>query len=262
MLAVSRPVPTGVGWALEPKLDGYRAVVHVGEQVRVLSRPGRDMTSSLPQIRGLGEVVPAGTVLDGEVVSGDGRPSSFYGLGAEPAHAPRRRGQVTFVAFDVLALAGARITASPYHERRAALESLALSSEAWCTVSSWADVAAESLLEVCVRLDVEGLVAKRLSAPYRPGRRSTDWLKAKTAAWRAVHAPLRHGHVRPAQTTSGRLRRTLGAGQAEADAEMRVTMVSGAGPELPRRGLAAKMPRAPGFTRCPAGPAEAHHRSP
>ncbi len=92
-----------------------------------------------------------------------------------------------------------RPSPAPYHERRAVLESLALSSEAWCTVSSWTDVGAESLLEVCVRLDVEGLVAKRLSAPYRPGTRSTDWLKLKTAAWRAVHAPLRHGHVRPAQ---------------------------------------------------------------
>lgn len=43
-------------------------------------------------------------------------------------------------------------------------------------------------------LGLEGLVAKRVDSPYRPGERSADWLKLKTAEWRQVHAPLRHDH--------------------------------------------------------------------
>jgi ATP-dependent DNA ligase len=40
--------------------------------------------------------------------------------------------------------------------------------------------------------ELEGIVAKRLDSRYRPGDRSRDWVKAKTAAWRAMHAPARN----------------------------------------------------------------------
>ena len=40
--------------------------------------------------------------------------------------------------------------------------------------------------------DVEGVVAKRADSPYRPGVRSGDWLKLKTAEWKSAHAPMRH----------------------------------------------------------------------
>jgi ATP-dependent DNA ligase len=47
-------------------------------------------------------------------------------------------------------------------------------------------------LHACAEHDVEGIVAKRVDSPYRPGERSGDWLKMKTADWRAEHAPRRH----------------------------------------------------------------------
>jgi ATP-dependent DNA ligase len=37
--------------------------------------------------------------------------------------------------------------------------------------------------------DVEGIVAKRTDSRYRPGKRSSDSLKLKTADWRTMHAP-------------------------------------------------------------------------
>jgi ATP-dependent DNA ligase len=46
-------------------------------------------------------------------------------------------------------------------------------------------------MEACVSLGLEGMVAKPADSPYRPGVRSDDWLKLKTADWRAVHAPKR-----------------------------------------------------------------------
>ncbi|HWI03746.1 MAG TPA: hypothetical protein VNT52_07965, partial [Acidimicrobiales bacterium] len=81
MLATASRALLGEDWAFEPKLDGWRAVVHVrGGGVAVYSRPGRDMTHSLPQLAGLADAVPDGTVLDGEIVAGSGRAWSFYYL--------------------------------------------------------------------------------------------------------------------------------------------------------------------------------------
>ena len=48
------------------------------------------------------------------------------------------------------------------------------------------------LLDACSELGVEGVVAKRVDSPYRPGERSGDWLKLKTAEWKTAHAPMRH----------------------------------------------------------------------
>ena len=77
MLATASRKLEGGGWAFEPKLDGWRALLHVGEEVTVYSRPGRDITRDLPQLAGLaGGAVPAGTVIDGELVAGSGRASS------------------------------------------------------------------------------------------------------------------------------------------------------------------------------------------
>lgn len=191
MLACVGGLLRGGSWAFEPKLDGWRVAVHIGDGVRVLSRPGRDISDSLPALGGLAEAVPIGTVLDGELVSGSGGADSFYRLAADLAAADRRRRPLTFVAFDVLALAGERVTAMPYAERRELLVGLGLAGPAWCTIPSWTEVAADELLAACESLDVEGVVAKSTASPYRPGRRSPEWGKLKTTSWRRRHAPRR-----------------------------------------------------------------------
>ena len=48
------------------------------------------------------------------------------------------------------------------------------------------------VLRVCAEYDGEGFVAKPVDSPYRPGERSSDWLKLKTADWRTAHASQRH----------------------------------------------------------------------
>ena len=50
----------------------------------------------------------------------------------------------------------------------------------------------QMILDACARHGLEGIVAKRTDAPYRPGTRSRQWLKVKTADWRERHAPMRH----------------------------------------------------------------------
>lgn len=205
MLATVGRRPEGDAWAYDAKLDGWRAIVHLGaSSVEVYSRPGRDISAAVPGLRSLADVVPVGSVLDGELVAGGGGASSFYGLATLMATRPVRRAtEVSFVAFDLLALDGRRTTAAPYRERRRLLEELALSGPAWCTSRCWTDVCLGDLLAACEGLDVEGVVAKRLDSRYRPGQRSRDWVKVKTPAWRTDHGPYRHDHDRGAATAGG-----------------------------------------------------------
>ena len=119
------------------------------------------------------------------------------GKGARPtstvcrrASLRNRRVPLTFVAFDVLAFDGPVID-KPYAERRALLDSLGLHADNWCTVPQLYGSVLD-VMSACVEHDVEGVVAKRTDSPYRPGERSSDWLKLKTADWREMHGPRRH----------------------------------------------------------------------
>lgn len=176
-------------WALEPKLDGWRAIVHVAPGgVSVYSRPGREMSASLPHLGALCEAIPPGTVLDGELVAGSGRAASFYRLA--PGLSAKRE-QPTFAAFDLLAVAGRSVTSAPYEERKQLLSDLHFVGRGWCTLPVWTDVAVLDLVTVCEAHGVEGIVAKRLGSTYRPGQRSEEWRKIKTLSWRLDHGPFR-----------------------------------------------------------------------
>jgi bifunctional non-homologous end joining protein LigD len=67
-----------------------------------------------------------------------------------------------------------------YEERRTALESLRLSGETFITTESFRDVSGQDILKAAIQNGLEGVVAKRRGSPYRPGRRSTDWVKVKS----------------------------------------------------------------------------------
>ena len=195
MLAAGQParVPPA-SWALEPKPDGWRALVYTEDgQVEVRTRRGRSITKQVPELAGLADHLGRPCVLDGELVAGAGRPWDLYRVA--PRLARRREHlasarRLTFVAFDVLWLDDGTVTALPYAERRPLLEGLDVAGPAWATVGSF-DEPVDEVMEACASLGLEGVVAKRTDSPYRPGVRSEDWLKLKTADWRAVHAPRR-----------------------------------------------------------------------
>lgn len=136
MLATSRAPMEAHGWAVEPKLDGWRAMVYVEDVLRVCTRSGRGVTSSLPELAGIADAVPNGTILDGELVAGQGRAEDFYRLGPSMM-AKRRANPLTFVAFDVLHLAGESTVGLTYTDRRRLLEVLEFEGPNWCTVPSF-----------------------------------------------------------------------------------------------------------------------------
>jgi len=175
-------------WGYEIKWDGVRAIAYCEPgHLRLESRNLRDVTKQYPEIgRIVGELGGHPTVLDGELVANDehGRPS-FQRLqrrihvGSE-TEVRRRQGEVpvTYVIFDLLHFDGRSLLELGYEERRAELERLGLDGDSWQTPSYHRGDGA-ALLAASKAQGLEGIVAKRLASPYRPGRRSRDWLKVK-----------------------------------------------------------------------------------
>ncbi len=182
-------------WAYEYKWDGVRAVVYVdGGRIRALSRSDRDVTASYPELRGLGEALGSlQTVLDGEIVALDkaGRPS-FEALqprmnAAQPNRIRRLAESVpvTYMIFDLMHLDGHSALEIPYHDRRRLLEGLELTGAHWATAPSQAGGGA-AVQEAARKGGLEGIVAKRLDSPYRPGRRDPSWAKVKNFRTQSV----------------------------------------------------------------------------
>ena len=174
-LALSRKaLPEGEGWAYEPKWDGFRALAFVaGDDVYLQSRGGKPLRRYFPEL-----VFPEGEyVLDGElVILGSDGAEQFDALQNRLHPAESRVAMLAketpavFRAFDLLAIGSESAMASPMRERRATLESL---------MDSWKDPGTVELTPFTVDPEAaqpwlqggEGVIAKELDAPYRPGER-------------------------------------------------------------------------------------------
>lgn len=185
MLAIAGDPPAGTGWAVEFKWDGVRAVTAVaGDRLRVRSRLGNEITAGYPELAGLGELLggrPA--LLDGELVTLDAAGRPDFGLLQHRMHvrtppAPMvARIPVSYLVFDLLVLDGEPLLAQPYDRRRELLDGLGLQGPHVRVPPSTPDVPAAQLLQVARAHGLEGVVAKRRTARYEPGRRSPAWVK-------------------------------------------------------------------------------------
>jgi bifunctional non-homologous end joining protein LigD len=188
MLARSGAPTDAEAWAYEVKFDGMRAQVRLERgQLCLRSRPGRDCTEAFPELVELSAGLRKRRVLlDGELVclSDEGDPdfarlrARLRSTGRE-ARLAARRAAATFLAFDLLHLDGRSTRELPYAVRRALLAELALDGPGWRTPRAFAAAEGASLLEATRERGLEGVVAKRLDAPYLPGVRSAAWMKHK-----------------------------------------------------------------------------------
>ncbi len=189
MLARSGALPRDEqAWAFEVKWDGIRTLLFCDHgHIELQGRNGTDFTPRYPEVRELARALGARRIiLDGEIVAFDeaGRPSferlqSRMHLGSDSAVKRRMRDiPATYVAFDLLYLDGRPTMALTYEERRGVLEALGLEGPAW-RVPAYHPGDGSSLLAATKELGIEGIVAKRLSSIYEPGRRSSGWVKIK-----------------------------------------------------------------------------------
>ena len=202
MLASPTPTPpTGPLWRHELKWDGVRAIVRVeSSRVTIATRSGKDCTRSFPEITESGLADFSDLILDGEIVALVNDRPDFSAVmhrlsprvphmrasaAVSPAVPARDRdaertpaaGTVVFIAFDILAAAGHDVTALPWHQRRELLEGIGLDDLGAVQVPPVFDDPG-ALLAATAQAGLEGIVSKRLDAPYRPGVRSEDWLKS------------------------------------------------------------------------------------
>ncbi|HEV7211121.1 MAG TPA: non-homologous end-joining DNA ligase [Blastococcus sp.] len=195
MLATSGELPDDdAAWGYEFKWDGVRAVAAVhGGELSLRSRKGTDITVRYPELGRLPDVLAAhDAVVDGEIVAMDasGRPdfgalqNRMHRTGPEvgrmAAAAP-----VTYLVFDLLAWDGEDLLGRPYAERRERLDELAVAGHRWAS-TPWFRGGGSGVHAASLENGLEGIVAKRLASPYRPGARSPDWRKVKNFRSQAV----------------------------------------------------------------------------
>ena len=183
------------GWAFEMKWDGVRTVAYLADgQVKLLSRKGRDDTAAYFEIaEALARLDVRSAILDGEVVVLDASGRPDFGLLQNRINLTRpadiQRLAQTFPAhlmlFDILELNGRSLVQQTYDERRAVLDQLTgLGPRIQLPPIFDGDLQAAQDTSRTLRL--EGVVAKRRSSAYEPGRRSTNWRKIKEHPMQAV----------------------------------------------------------------------------
>ncbi len=173
--------PSGEGWISEVKFDGYRMICRKhGDAVRIITRNGLDWTGRLPALAAaVGVMAPEQLMLDGELVALDRKGlSSFARL--QDAFSTGRTGSLRYYAFDLLHLDGTDLRPRPLSARREALEALmrAVPEDGPLRTSEQLRSDAAQVRKQACALGFEGIVCKRLDAPYRPGR-GGDWVKVK-----------------------------------------------------------------------------------
>ncbi len=179
-------LPSGPGWAFEPKYDGFRCIIfRDGGEIALQSRRQRPLARFFPEMHTAIAALPVHRfVLDGELII-PGQSFETLQLRLHPAASRIARlsheHPAGFVAFDLLCdNSGSPLLDRPFSERRAALEQLfpELAGTKHLTLAPQtlsAETAQRWLKDGGNGLD--GVVAKRLDLPYRPGRR--EMLKYK-----------------------------------------------------------------------------------
>ncbi|MFD1796487.1 DNA ligase D [Paracoccus aurantiacus] len=161
----------------ELKLDGYRALVAVGQGgPRVYTRNGHDWSDRFSSLLvAFDDLICASALIDGEIVAGAG----MQGFGALQ-DAIKSGGPFGYVAFDLLSLNGTDLRDEPLTKRRATLEKLfaKLPPMGSLQLSPLIQGDPADAFRMICGAGGEGLIAKRRDARYMSGR-SDDWLKIK-----------------------------------------------------------------------------------
>jgi bifunctional non-homologous end joining protein LigD len=177
-------VPAGNDWMHEIKFDGYRALVATaGGKVRIFTRNGLDWTAKFgPLVKTFAALDLPPALIDGEITAPDaqGNPS-FSALQSELKRGHGEQGATTrldFHAFDLLRLDGENLAPLPNIERKERLEALLADAQPPIHVADHVIGAGEKLYRAMCAAGMEGIIAKRIDAPYR-GTRTRNWVKVK-----------------------------------------------------------------------------------
>ena len=213
MLATLVPAPfSRAGWLFELKYDGFRCLVRkVGQRVDLLSHHGNIMNRSFPDVVEEVARLHGNFIWDAELTVDEPSGKSSVDrlqIRARTSAAPRVRAAVKLhparlYAFDLLATGERDVRALPLIQRKQLLRDTFDNNDTLVYVSGIV-TAGEWVFEQAKANDFEGMIAKRLNAPYQRGR-SRDWQKVKYA-----------GYSRPAALGFGRKSGRQGSEETDA----------------------------------------------
>jgi len=178
--------------SVESKLDGFRCQVHIRDsQVEIFSRNLERTTSMFPDLvqSARKQLVGSSVILDGEAVALNPSTGEYYPFQVTVQR--KRKYRVAEMAkefplflfvFDLLRLNGKDYTALPYETRRKALETLLRRKGRLRPVDRIVARIPKELqrfFDNQVERGLEGIIAKRLDAPYEAGARNFNWIKLK-----------------------------------------------------------------------------------
>lgn len=175
--------PSGANWVHEVKFDGYRMQLRVeGGKAKLFTRKGLDWTGKFAAIAKVAAKLPD-CIIDGEVCALDhnGAPD-FAALQA--ALSDGKSDALIFFAFDLLVLEGEDLRPLPLGARKTRLDALLKKNDTLRYVEHFTSGGDAVLLSAC-RMNLEGIVSKRIDAAYASGRGDT-WTKAKCRAGHEV----------------------------------------------------------------------------
>lgn len=169
-------------WLHEIKFDGYRTMAHVsGGSVTLITRSGLDWTKRYRDLAGaFTKLSCKDAVIDGEIVVLDDTGISRFAL-LQDALAEGASHKLSFFAFDLPYLDGWDLTGVQLVKRKQMLSDLLtghVSGHSPVQISDHVTGDGQALYDRVAEMGLEGIVSKRASAPYAPGR-STTWTKVK-----------------------------------------------------------------------------------
>lgn len=171
---LAREIPRGREWTYELKLDGFRGTLYLE------SGAGKFLSKNVHHLRrfdtlaaGIARAMPVkNAIFDGEVIvmgkSGPDFNSLMFG-----------RGRPEYAAFDLLWLDGRDLRGMPLWRRKKMLERLVRDSP----IGYVEPTGDPGLFDAAVRMDLEGILAKRRGDPYAP---ATAWIKIKHRGYTQV----------------------------------------------------------------------------
>lgn len=182
---VAKTPPEPPGWAYEPKWDGFRAIAWGGSDVRLDSRNGKPLLRYFPELHHALQQLPAGTVVDGEVVVVVNDVTDFDALQLRIHPAASRVAMLAeetpaeLVAFDLLAERGEDLRAIPYRVRRQRLEALFASPTfPWhLTPVTYELAEATRWFAEYEGAGCDGIICKQVDGVYKEDKR--EWIKWK-----------------------------------------------------------------------------------
>jgi bifunctional non-homologous end joining protein LigD len=180
LATLANQAPDGPEWLHEIKYDGYRLLARIEDgEVRLITRGGLDWTTKFPSLaHHLGELPLDSALIDGELVylEPEGT-ASFSGL--QDAISSGKTGALNFFAFDLLYRDGWDLTGAALEDRKAALaEIIRPNQQGMLRYSDHQVGRGPAFLSQACNFALEGIVSKRRTEPYRPGR-SRSWVKSK-----------------------------------------------------------------------------------